>query len=373
MKLAVAFLLAGTLTLGVAPGVASPRAAQGHGIDFGVVTIDTPTAKDFTVMKRGGVAIDRFLLYWPNVQGSAGPCTAASGSACDWASNDRIVARAAKHRVALLPFLYGTPVWASHRHGSMATRFDPLLTNEGKAGWKEFVGAAVNRYGPGGAFWSEHPGLRPDPVRHWQVWNEQNSSNSFRPNPSAKAYAKLLKVTSRKIRAAQPGADVLLGGMFGTPGGGGSPGQTAWQFLDKLYGVAGVKPSFDAVAVHPYSPSVRGVKYQLDRVRRVVKSHGDAATETWVTELGWGSDAKGSDNPLVKSPKGQKKLLVRSFRMLNQHRQSWNIAGVAWFSWRDPVPSPLNCEFCRSAGLFTRHFKPKPAWKAFTTFSGGHP
>ncbi len=337
------------------------------------MTIDTPTAGDFKRMKRGRVAINRFLLFWPTVQAAAGPCTAQTGSACNWAPIDQIVDGAARHGIPLLPFLYGTPGWASHRHGPLAGRTDPLLTPDGRAGWKRFVSAAVSRYGPGGAFWAEHPALKPDPIKKWQVWNEQNGA-SLQPNPSVKAYAALLKVTSKRIRAAEPKADVILGGMFGTPDPSQSHAPTSWHFLDGLYKIPGIKSSFDAVALHPYSPGLHGVKYQLDKIRHVIEKHNDGRAKLWVTELGWGSDAKNvHQNPLVKSPQGQKKLLVRSFRMLNAHRREWNIAGVNWFSWRDPTNPASVCQFCQSSGMFTRHLSPKPAWKAFTTFSGGHP
>jgi hypothetical protein len=368
--------LAGAIAALCALVAAAPAAADtksAHGLDFGVVTIDTPTADDFRAMDRGKVSIDRTLLYWPNLQGAKGRCTAAAGSHCNWAPFDQIMSRAAERGVPLLPYFYGTPSWASHRSGARANRLDPMLTKAGRNGWKHFVAAAVNRYRPGGKFWVEHPELPPDPVRHWQVWNEQNSVNSFRPNPSAKAYSKLLKATSAQVRKAQPGADIILGGMFGTPGGGGARSHTAWGFLGQLYGVRGIKSSFDAVALHPYSKGLHGVKYQLDKLRRAMRHHGDSKTKTWITELGWGSDAKHVNNPLVKTVKGQRKLLVRSFRMLNKHRRSWRIRGVTWFSWRDPIPNPGNCEFCASTGLFTRHFKAKPAWKAFTSFTGGHP
>ncbi len=353
-------------------GLATARGHH-HSLNIGVVSIDAPSGKDFGRMHRGKVGVDRFLVYWPNVQASAGGCTAQGDSACDWTAIDQIVSRAASHHVPLLPFLYGTPGWASNRSGPQAARFDPMLTLKGRKGWRAFVTAAVQRYGTGGVFWSQHPGIPSEPIRRWQVWNEQNSSNSFKPHPSAKAYAKLLNATATRIRKAEPKAQIFLGGMFGTPGGGGSPAQSAWRFLAQLYSAGGAKRSFDAVALHPYSRNVAGIRYQLDKTRHVIAKHGDGSTPIWITELGWGSDAKHVSNPLVKTPKGQKKLLHKSFRMLRRNRGRWHLGGVTWFSWRDPSPAGFSCEFCRSTGLFTLHGKAKPAWRAYTGFTGGRP
>ena len=38
-----------------------------------------------------------------------------------------------------------------------------------------------------------------------------------------------------------------------------------WRFLDRLYGFKGAKKTFDAVAIHPYSPNIKGIEYQLKK------------------------------------------------------------------------------------------------------------
>ena len=58
-----------------------------------------------------------------------------------------------------------------------------------------------------------------------------------RPNPAA--YAQLLKATYPVIKAADPGATVVLGGLTGND----------YPFLEGVY-AAGGKGSFDAVGVH---------------------------------------------------------------------------------------------------------------------------
>ena len=72
---------------------------------------------------------------------------------------------------------------------------------------------AVERYGPHGRFWSEHPEVPRDPIRTWQIWNEPNFKYFVaRPNPGE--YGRLVKRSARAIHALDLGAKVVLGGLF---------------------------------------------------------------------------------------------------------------------------------------------------------------
>jgi hypothetical protein len=356
---------------------ATPAPAKTPRSFWGVVLSDTPTARDFQKMGKGKVGTLRLQVNWSAVQPYAGACSPNPGSACDWSSVDPIVAGIAHAHIQGLATLYGSPGWVSHNGGFFAGRFDPLLSSAGQKGWPAFVSAAAKRYGPHGTFWNSNPQLPYDPIRRWQVWNEQNSSNAFHPRPSPKDYAKLVKITSRKVKATDKHAQIILGGMFGTPGGAGAKTVTAWKFLSKLYGIAGTKRAFDAIALHPYSPNIAGIKFQVEKLRKVLARHHDSKSKLWLTELGWGSDAKhvhgNHGQNLTKTPKQQKNLLVNSFKLLRSHRTSWNVAGVTWYSFRDPVNTAGQCTFCLSSGLVKKDFKPKPAWFAYVKFTGGKP
>jgi hypothetical protein len=326
---------------------------------YGMVPETTLTSQDFTKMKEAGVGSLRFQIYWPSVK----PGLLA---AYDWDSTDAIVVGAAERGIKLLPYLDGTPGWASGRHGPYAARYDPFDTGAGGLAWKLFVQAAVQRYEPGGEFWRENPDVPADPIRTWMVWNEQNSSNAFRPAASASRYEQLLEETSKTIKATDPSSKVVLGGMFGTPGAGGAVAHTAWGFLKELY-ARGAKPYFDGVALHPYSPDLQGIRYQVQKIRSTMKQNGDSSLPLYITELGWGSDSKHINHiSLVKSPQGQAQLLTSSYRMLRANRKRWRIGGVYWFAWRDPPSKEASpCTFCRSSGLLTRHGVEKPAYSAY--------
>ncbi len=326
---------------------------------YGMVPETTLTQRDFTRMKEAGVGSLRFQIYWPSVK--PGLLTGYN-----WGPTDATVLGAAERGIKLLPYLDGTPSWASGRTGPYASRYDPFDSVVGGLGWKLFVQAAVHRYEPGGTFWQENPDVHPDPISTWMVWNEQNSSNAFRPAASAGRYERLLEETSKAITAEDPGSRVVLGGMFGTPGAGGATAHTAWGFLQQLYD-RGAKPYFDGVGLHPYSPDLKGIRYQVQKIRATMKANGDDSLPLYITELGWGSDRKHVKHiPLVKSPQGQAELLTSSYRMLSANRRRWHIRGVYWFAWRNPPTSSASpCTFCRSSGLLTRKGSEKPAYSAY--------
>ncbi len=325
---------------------------------YGMVPETTLTQQDFSRMEAAGVGSLRFQIYWPSVKPGL-------LSAYNWDTTDAVVLGAAERGIKLLPYLDGTPGWASGRQGHYAARYDPFDTTVGGLAWTLFVKAAVDRYRPGGTFWQENPDVPADPVHTWMVWNEQNSSNSFRPSASPGRYEHLLEETSKAIKQEDPRSKVVLGGMFGTPGGGGATAHSAWGFLQTMYDL-GAGPYFDGVALHPYSPDLQGIRYQVRKIRATMKRNGDRHAPLYITELGWGSDRKHVNHlQLVKSPHGQAQLLTASYRMLRANRKRWNIGGVYWFAWQDPPPDSAPCTFCRSSGLLTRSGKAKPAYSAY--------
>ena len=330
---------------------------------FGVVPAGNTTASEFQTMGSANVGTYRFQLSWRDVQPD-------QGGSYHWSSVDQQVTNAALNGIELLPFVYGTPSWAG------ASPIHPPSTGDAKQAWAQFLAAAAARYGPGGEFWQSfsqlHPGVSPRPIEAWQILNEQNSPTYFQPKPSPKKYAKLVVLADDAIQDVDPGADIVLGGMFGTP----SPKKaiSSWSFLKRLYKVKGVKRHFDAVALHPYSPNLAGIKAQIELAREKLKKAGDRRVPILITELGWGSAGTQGFN-LIKTPAGQKKLLRKSFNLLLHRRGKWKIKRLLWFAWRDPgTPSDSAgavCSWCASAGLLDRDGDAKPSFDQYRKFTGG--
>lgn len=335
---------------------------------WGIVPQGAPSAEMFARLKRGGVDSIRVPVSWPALQG-------APGAALDFSLLDKAVGGAAAQGLDVLPFVYGAPRWAvpSARVPGSSVEAPLRLPAAGAAAgaWTAFVQQVVARYGPNGSFWASNPGLAPRPVRTWQIWNEPNFKYFVvRPNPVE--YGKLVKLSSTAIKAVDPGAKVLLGGMFARPREAEfkrKPRQAyfATEFLDQMYKrTPGIKAKFEGIALHPYTTEYQNVAPQIEEVRAMMKAHGDAATGLWITELTWSSGPP--DNGFAKGPRGQVKQLKGAFAALVRGTAKWRLKGVYWFSLEDAQNA---CNFCDGSGLFTEALAPKPSWRAYVRFAGG--
>jgi Beta-galactosidase len=315
--------------------VAAPQAMGGS--FHGVVAQGKLGVKDYKRMGSGKAGTLRLRVPWARLEPQPGQL--------EWTWLDRIVARAGAEGVRVLPALHGPGP------AGIAT---PPTRPRARRAFAELAGAVAERYGPNGTV----PGGG-RPIAGLQIWNEQNGRTYWGAKPNPRKYAKLVKAAARRIRQADRRVEVILGGMFGTPSGRGAI--RSWGYLKRLYAVRGVKRSFDTVAVHPYSPDLFGVKFQVRAIRKVMRNKGDGSARIRITEFGWGS--KGGSNPLNKGRRGQARMLRKAFRLFERRRGGWRLSGANWFAWKN---SPRGgCAFCPSAGLFTREGGPKPSWNAF--------
>jgi hypothetical protein len=357
--IAVATIAAATIAL-----VATSAQAAAPRSFFGVVPQTNLNTADIDRMGQGRVGTLRVPLFWSTVDPSA-----AAGDE-SYAGFDAIVRDSARNGIEVLPFLFGTPEWVARDLDGRSCSAEKCTVSAPSSGpaldaWRTFVGATVARYGPNGTFWTENPDVPKVPITAWQVWNEQNSSEFFKPKPKPKSYGKLLEAAASAIRAEDASADVVLGGMAELAGS--KKATEGSKYLAKLYKVKGAKKNFDGVAPHPYGAQLGKVIDQINGYRKLMKKAGDKKASMWVTEIGWGS-AKGG-NPLNRGTQGQAQRLKEAFKYLQKKRNKLNLETVTWFSWMDSTTSI--CDWCAKSGLFKAGLVEKPAWRAFTKFTGG--
>ena len=361
------------LLLALAAALLAPATAQALPRGFFGIVPQTPLGDtDAAYMKAGGIESVRWPVNWASVQPTR-------KSDYDWSGFDPAVAAAARRGLTILPFIYGVPRWIAPEETTL-----PVLNGRARKAWQAFVTAAVERYGPGGEFWAEHapsraavnyvPAVpRPRPIRTWQVWNEANFFYfAFPVSPSR--YAQLLRLTYTAIKAADPGAKVMLSGLFGDPDESGKRGMDATDFLAKLYAVRGIKRYFDAVALHPYAFHVDDLEAMTEELREVVVDNRDRTASLYITEMGWGSQNNPDVVAFEQGIQGQVRELRKSYRFLIAERHMLNLKGTYWYSWKDN-PEYTACNFCDSVGLFHAgpKLRPKPAWRAFIALTGGRP
>ncbi len=314
-----------------------------------------PSAAAFARMRAGGIRSYRAPVYWHGINYAPG--------AFDWVLLDLAVRRAAAEGIDVLPFIFGTPYYVNPNELDM-----PVGSAAEERAWTGFLRVLIARYGPHGTFWALNPTVPYSPIRYWQLWNEMNIDSFTKPISPA-GYGRLLKISRDTIKKADPGAKIVIGGLFGEPYRPKLNGDmNDLTFMKRLYQIKGIKSTFDAYALHPYAATASVMKRQIINTRALMKRSGDGATPLWVDEFGWGS---GHDIslPSARGPRGQKKQLELAYGMLRRNRTRWKIGRTYWFSWDDdPITA---CAICKGSGLFTSAGKPKPAWYAFVKQTGG--
>jgi len=209
-------------------------------------------------------------------------------------------------------------------------------------------------------------------VLYWEVWNEPNTTYFWRPSPDPGRYVELLKASYSAIKAANPKAIVVLGGLSPGTGNGQVNTMSASSFLETVYQNGG-ENYFDAVGFHPYNDGVLPDLYLADyvnSVHNVMMQYGDANKKLWVTEIG--SFVGTQVNAFSETQ--QADYLSRAFAILS--RMGF-VERVYWYNLKDysnpatPAPSspPTACGPGTGPpvdyGMFRYDGSPRPAAEAF--------
>jgi hypothetical protein len=98
--------------------------------------------------------------------------------------------------------------------GQREARTAPIDSAADRQAWRDFLKAAVARYGPGGSYWASRyhqqygAGATSLPVQSWQIWNEPNLKKYFSAGQtdqqSAERYATLLQISHDAIKSQDP-------------------------------------------------------------------------------------------------------------------------------------------------------------------------
>src|SRR3954463_5441001 len=139
-------------------------------------------------------------------------------------------------------------------------------------------------------------------VAGWEIWNEEDAPKWWpgmppldedHPDRDAAQYVPLLKASYAAVKAADPSAPVVLGGLTGND----------YKFVASVYDNGGAG-AFDVVATHTDTGCAIGSPYGYFRdtpggpisqwsflgyraVHDVMANHGDGAKQIWLTEFGW--------------------------------------------------------------------------------------
>lgn len=270
----------------------------------------------------------------------------------DWSVMDRVVRAVADHDMCPLGLVTYTPAWAAVAHpGPLDSRFRPADPQQ----FADFAGAAAQRY-------------RAD-IAVWEVWNEPNNVDFYKPAPDAASYGALLRASYGSIKSANPESTVLSGGLAPAVDNGRHIAPVT--FLTALY-AGGFNRYFDAFAIHPYSfpalPDAPGTDHwntaqQLTTMRAEMVDGGDAAKPIWITEFG--APTGTGDGAVTDAVQAQTVETI-----LKLARDTPWLGPAFVFNLRDAGPDPADIE--QNFGMLRNDFSRKPAFDVLAYYGNAN-
>jgi hypothetical protein len=339
---------AASLVLCATPAAAAPRKVPPG---FHGVTLDRDVAEasgrvqrsHARLMARSGVESVRTVFSWARAQPS-GP------GSTDFSRTDRVVAQAARRRIALVPVVMYAPPWAQL---TPALASPPVSPTD----YAAHLGRLVDRYGPGGSFWRRRPDLPKRPVRSWQIWNEPHLQYQWTAPSWVREYVALLRHAHAAVKRRDPGAQVVLAGLA----------SSGWVELRRVY-AAGGGPYFDVAAAHAYTGTPARSLAVLRRFRRVMDAAGDARKPIWATEISWpaGVGRMNSTADFAVEDVGMAENLAVFYRAAARMAGRLRLERVFWYTWASGYTR--GADIFEYAGLVTfadGRTRPRPALRAY--------
>jgi hypothetical protein len=258
----------------VAPLVESaPTVQSSSPFIFGIDYADELPAASNAELGRGladagtvGAGWIRVDLAWYRVEPAPG--------VWNWSAFDRTEAQAQHDGLRILAILDQAPSWA--RKASCAAQLwcPPADDNA----FATFAAKAAQRYPT-------------SVVGGWEIWNEENLSSYWAGGPDPAGYTALLAAASTAIRAAQPQAEIALGGLALAENDGVT--LSPKKFLTGVAQRGGLK-DVSAVGYHPYTFPTMPAKAAAfgdigtgsGSLASILNHYGAADMPIWITEAG---------------------------------------------------------------------------------------
>ena len=292
-----------------------------NGFVFGVDYADQLPEESETGIARSlddpgavGASWIRVDLAWYRIQPNPGTW--------DWSSFDREVDYAKARGLRILAILDQPPAWARARACAKQLWCPP----QDDTRFAAFAARAAQRYPA-------------DVVAAWEVWNEENLGSYWLGGPDPEGYGVLLKATSIAVRAVQPKAQLLVGGLAVA----GSDG-TNLSAQDFLIDIA--RSNFlryaTAVAYHPYSfPMVPAsakafgdISTRPGSLASILDRYQQSSMPIWLTEAGAPVSAAANDPGAAESATKDQERLQAAYAadLVTAATANPHVKALFWFS-----------------------------------------
>jgi len=304
--------------------ISQPR--YGTNVALEQYTTDAALDRALAQATRLGFGVLRQRLPWAEIEPAPG--------AWDWSRWDRIVDAVQAADLRLILVLETSPAWARRPWDAD----NPHAPPSDVADYAAFVQAVAERYC--------------GKVLAYQVWDNPNVAPYWGAGEiDPGGYVAMLRVASAAIRAADPGALVLAGGMAPTV-------ETRGRNMSDIVFVRelcrlGATPLYDALAVKPYGfwsgPLDRRVSEGVLNFSRVVlvreelRRLGAEDKAIWAVEGGWAAlpddwagepSAVGSDSAAVQAE--------RFVYAVTRVRKEWPWLGLLCMGHLQPAAEPTD-------------------------------
>jgi hypothetical protein len=325
VRLATAFAAAIAVLLLAVPGAAARSVPQGF---FGVMydngiekARDDVQDAQWDLMASSGVETVRTVFDWAEAQ------PGGRGTPIDFGRTDGVVQRAAMRNLEVLPIVFYAPRWARAYRGRFTS------PPKRRADYVTYLASLVERYGPEGTFWSEHPELPKRPVREWQIWNEPHlpaywDAPEKGPYGYARNYPLLLRASHNIVKSLDPGAKIVMAGLT----------QRAWEEIEVLYR-RGIKGYFDVAALQIFPQTVKRAVKATRFFRDAMKKRGDGRKPIYLTEITWPASkgrTAGIKYQSQETPRGMASKLSGMYSAMAARRRALGLGRVFWYTWSSP-------------------------------------
>ena len=330
----VSAALVPALHFGVSPGAAraaahAPAAALDSTEEFGVNTGVMFNAGRYSraqinaqlaALARTGATVVRSDALWEDAEPQP---PIGIFHRYNWTLDDLIVGSLDAHGLRWLPIIDYSAPWAravpNQLHSPPASVAD----------YAAYAAAVASRYGPGGSFWLENPGLHQLPVLTYEIWNEPDNATFWYPSPNPAAYASLYGAARGAILSKQAGAHVIVGGLT----------RPAWFLSGMTAADPGLGGQTDGIAIHPYGSTPQQVFANVRGARLAMDSDGLGAVPLYVTEVGWTTHGTGRFSATAAERPGYISTTVATLA-----HSDCGIAGVMLYAWTTFEHNPSNPE-----------------------------
>ena len=313
-------LIMGVLAYSSAEQVPLPELTIPNG--FGVNIHFTGEPRDLDLIADGGFKFIRMDLGWGGIEREKG--------VYNFGRYDALTEGCLKRGIRILYIVdYSNKLYES----DLSVR-----TAEGREAFAAFAETAAKRYAGKGIL--------------WEIWNEPNIKQFWRPQPSVDDYCALVEATAPHIREADPSGLVLAPATSGIP----------FDWLEECF-KRGLLKWIDALSVHPYRPHPpENVLRDYSRLRELNSRYAPEGKEMPIISGEWGYSLINWDKSSL-SEEQQGQYLAREF-LVNLYQ---GIPISIWYDWKDDGTDPNERE--HHFGTVTHDLNPKPAYLAAKTLA----